>query len=243
MEQKQKLLGVIGGLGPIATAYFMELVVKMTEADCDQQHMDMIVYNCPSIPDRTSFIVGRSKESPLPRMIEIGCALAAQGAEAIAIPCITAHSFHEALSAEIPVPIINIVEETAVHLQQNGIKRVGVMATDGTVQSRLFQKYLDACGIQTVLPDVPGQQAVMDLIYHNVKANCAVDIEKFYAVGSRLKEQGAEAVVLGCTELSLIKRDYPIGKGYIDAMEVLARASILRMDRPLKKTCQCLITK
>ena len=66
---QQKILGVIGGLGPIATAYFMELVVKMTRADCDQQHLDMIVYNCPSIPDRTSYILGRSKESPLPRML------------------------------------------------------------------------------------------------------------------------------------------------------------------------------
>lgn len=241
--RKQKTLGVIGGLGPIATAYFMELVVKMTRADCDQQHLDMIVYNCPSIPDRTSYIVGRSKESPLPRMLEIGRALAAQGANAIAIPCITAHSFHEALSAGIPVPIINIVEETAAHLQQNGLRRVGIMATDGTVQSRLFQKYLAARGIETVLPAAAEQQAVMGLIYGNVKASCAVDIEQFYAVGSHLKQQGAEAVVLGCTELSLIKRDYPIGKGYIDAMEVLARASILRMEKPLKETYQCLITR
>lgn len=237
------ILGVIGGLGPIATAYFMELVVKMTGADCDQQHVDMIVYNCPSIPDRTSYIVGNSKNSPLPRMIEIGNALAAQGVHAIAIPCITAHFFHEALAKNISAPIINIVEETAVHLQQNGITKVGVMATDGTVQSRLFQKYLQSRGIETILPDAKGQQAVMGLIYHNVKANCAVDIEKFHAVGSGLKAQGAQAVILGCTELSLIKRDYPIGKGYIDAMEVLARASILCMGKALKEDYQCLITK
>lgn len=240
---RQNILGVIGGLGPIATAYFMELVVKMTKADCDQQHLDMIVYNCPSIPDRTSYILGRSKESPLPRMLEIGRALAQQGVSAVAIPCITAHSFHEALAAGIPVPVINIVEETAEHLKQNGVRKAGVMATDGTVQSQLFQQYLAARGIETVLPDATGQQAVMELIYQGVKASRGVDIEKFYAVSRRLQAQGAGAVVLGCTELSLIKRDYPIGKGYIDAMEVLARASILRMGKPLKQIYQCLITE
>ena len=240
---RQNILGVIGGLGPIATAYFMELVVKMTKADCDQQHLDMIVYNCPSIPDRTSYILGRSKESPLPRMLEIGRALAEQGASAVAIPCITAHSFHEELAAGIPVPVIHIVEETAEHLRQNGVRKAGVMATDGTVQSRLFQRCLAARGIETVLPDTAGQQAVMELIYQDVKAGRGVDIEKFYAVSRRLQAQGAGAVVLGCTELSLIKRDYPIGRGYIDAMEVLARASILRMGKPLKQTYQCLITE
>ena len=243
MKQQQKILGVIGGLGPIATSYFMELVIKMTQADYDQQHIDMIVYNCPSIPDRTSYILGKSKDSPLPRMIEIGKALAKQGASAVAIPCITAHSFHDELTEQIPLPIINIVEETAEHLKQNGIKRVGIMATDGTVKSRLFQKYFESRGIEAILPDADRQQNVMELIYDNVKANCRVDIEKFHAVGSHLKTRGAEAVVLGCTELSLIKRDYPIGKGYIDAMEVLARAAILRMGKPLKENYKCLITE
>ena len=241
--KKQEILGVIGGLGPIATSYFMELIIQMTKADCDQQHIDMIVYNCPSIPDRTSYILGKSKDSPLPRMIEIGKALAKQGASAVAIPCITAHSFHDELTGEIPLPIINIVEETAEHLKQNGVTKVGIMATDGTVKSRLFQRYFESRGIEAVLPDKEQQQAVMELIYDNVKANCEVDIEKFHAVGSDLKAKGAEAVVLGCTELSLIKRDYPIGKGYIDAMEVLARASILRMGKALKEDYQCLITK
>lgn len=234
------ILGVIGGLGPIATSYFMELVIKMTLADRDQQHLDMIVYNYPSIPDRTSFIIGKSDQSPLPPMIEIGRALASQGASAIAIPCITAHSFHKELADKIPLPIINIVEETAEYLKQNGITKVGIMATDGTVKSHLFQQYLQTRGIEAVLPGSDEQRAVMELIYDNVKANRAVDIEKFHAVGSHLKSKGAGAVVLGCTELSLIKRDYPIGKGYIDAMEVLARASILRMGKNLKEDYQSL---
>lgn len=236
-------LGVIGGLGPIATAYFMELIIKMTDAACDQDHLDMIIYNSPRIPDRTSYILGRSDENPVKPMIEIGRKLAQQGADCISIPCITAHYFHRELTDNIPVPIVHAIQETALEIQKNGIRRVGIMATDGTVQSRIFQNQLEEQGMEVVLPDAKHQGYVMDIIYKNVKAGVPVDMEKFQKVSEELRGKGAQIIILGCTELSLIKKDYPIGAGYIDAMEVLAQRSILRCHGKLKEEYQNLITE
>lgn len=236
-------LGVIGGLGPIATSHFMELVIKMTKAETDQEHLDMIIYNCPSVPDRTSYILDNSKPSPLPEIIRIGKALAEQGASYISIPCITAHCFYDQLTCEISLPIINIVTETVAHLKQNNIHRVGIMATDGTISAKLLQNELNANQMTAILPSADRQKDVMSLIYDCVKADRPVDMDKFNAIKYELKEQGAETIVLGCTELSLIKRDYDIGADFIDAMEVLAQQSVLKCGGSIKDEYRCLITK
>ena len=131
-KQDEKMLGVIGGLGPMATAYFMELVTDMTDAATDQEHLRMLIYSAPSIPDRTRYILDNTSENPLPEMLRIGNVLANQGAERIAIPCVTAHYFFEQLESGIGVPVINGVRETALHLKNHGITKAGIMATDGT---------------------------------------------------------------------------------------------------------------
>lgn len=242
MTKNRKVLGVIGGLGPIATAHFMELLINMCDAKCDQENLDMIIYNIPSIPDRTAYILDSSKENPLPKMVELGNTLAAQGADHVAIPCVTAHYFCDELSNSIPVPIINGVRETVSYLKENGMNKVGIMATDGTISSGLFAKELMAAGITPVVPSDDGQAAVMHLIYKNIKAGTKPDMEKFGRVREELFSLGAEAIILGCTELSLIKRDYPIGAGFIDVMEVLARQSLIRCDKAVKSEFDNLIT-
>ena len=240
---ERKVLGVIGGLGPAATAYFMDLVVRMTDAAVDQEHLEMIVYNCPSIPDRTGYILDKSNPSPLPPMIRIGNTLAAQGAYLIAIPCLTAHYFYRDLNAEIPVPVVNALAETARFLKESGITKAGIMATDGTITSKLFHQALESEGIRPVVPSAERQADVMHLIYNNIKANLPAEMDRFHAVSRELKENGAQAIILGCTELSLIKRDHPIGSGFIDAMEMLAQQSILRCGCKLKDEYKYLITK
>ena len=105
-------LGILGGLGPIATAYFMELLIQMTKAEKDQDHLQMIIYNMPQIPDRTAYILGKSEENPADEMIRLGKQLAAQGADCIAIPCITAHYFYEELSRGIPVPVLHGIQSS-----------------------------------------------------------------------------------------------------------------------------------
>ena len=242
MEQKITL-GVIGGLGPIATAHFMELVIRMTEAATDQEHLDMILYNRPSIPDRTGYILDPTKPNPLPEMIRVGNALARQGAKLIAIPCMTAHYFHADLTRYIEAPIVHAIHETAVHLKKHGISRVGIMATDGTIRSRLFQQELEKHGITPLIPGEEGQKCVMSVIYDDIKANRPAGMDKFELASNDLKDQGAQAIILGCTELSLVKRDYPIGAGFLDAMEVLAQTCVIRCGGQLKEEYQELISK
>ncbi len=243
MNHCKKQLGVIGGLGPLATAWFLELVIRMTDARTDQQHLDMILYNIPSIPDRTAYLLDSAKENPLPPMIRIGKALAAQGAECIAIPCVTAHYFLKELTREIPIPIIDAVGGTAAHLKENGVSAAGIMATDGTIATKLLQHALEKEGIQAVLPGVEDQKKVMDLIYQDIKADRPVDMEQFHGVSEDLRRRGAQVIILGCTELSLIKREQRIGPGFIDALEVLAQQSVLRCGGVLKEKYRCLISK
>ena len=240
---KKTTLGVIGGLGPIATAHFMELVIRMTEAQTDQEHLDMVIYNRPSIPDRTSYILDPAKPNPLPEMIRVGNTLARQGAKLIAIPCMTAHYFHRELTRYIEAPIVHAIHETAVHLKKHGITKAGIMATDGTIRSKLFQQELEKHGIEPVIPGEEGQRCVMSVIYDDIKANRPAGMDKFDLASRDLREKGAQAIILGCTELSLVKRDYPIGAGYLDAMEVLAQTCVLRCGGRLKEEYQELISK
>lgn len=243
MVENRKILGVIGGLGPIATAHFMELIINMTDAQTDQEHLSVIVYNMPFIPDRTAYILDNTKENPLPMMLTIGKALQEQGADCIAVPCVTAHYFMGALESGIHVPLINGVRETVAHLKENGIEKVGIMATDGTIQSGIFHKELEKQGLQPIAPSANAQADVMHLIFNNVKAGKSAEMDRFLSAAEDLRRRGAEAIILGCTELSLIKRDEKIGAGFIDAMEVLARQSVLACGKPLKKEYDCLITR
>lgn len=222
-----KRLGIIGGLGPMATAYFLQLIVEMTDAKTDQEHIEIVLHSKPQIPDRTGFILGKSTENPMPQLLEVGKSLVLQGAEVIAIPCITAHFFQRQLEAEIACPILHAIEEAARYLRAAGISKAGVMATDGTIASQLFQDIFAQYEIACVIPEPEGQKKVMHLIYENVKAGQPIEMDLFNAVQAELSEKGAEVILLGCTELSMIKRDCEIGDGFLDVMEVLARQAVL----------------
>ncbi len=234
-------LGVIGGLGPLATACFLEMVTKMTDASCDQEHLEMIIYSAPGIPDRTAYILGRSSDSPVPPMIEIGRKLAGEQASCIAIPCMTAHYFYRELSEGIPVPIIHGIYETGMEIRKNHIEKVGLMATDGTIRSRIFQDQLENMGLKVLLPDESRQKYVMDIIYQDIKAGRPAEEGKFREVSRQLTDMGAQVILLGCTELSLVKSQYSLGKNYLDAMEVLAKRSVVRCGKKLKKEYENLL--
>ncbi|MGN0478828.1 MAG: aspartate/glutamate racemase family protein [Hominenteromicrobium sp.] len=226
--------GIIGGLGPMATAYLLELIIDMTDAKTDQEHLDAIIFNRPSVPDRTAYILDPTKPSPVPPMIDMAKKLEALGVCAIGTPCVTAHSFHEALQSSVHVPFINMVQETAAYLRNAGCKKAGIMATTGTVHNGLFQRALSEAGLSYALPDDAMQQHVMSLIYDCVKAGEPADMEKFRMVSDTLRREGCDAIILGCTELSIIKRDNAIGSGYLDALEVLAHAAILACGKKIK---------
>ena len=147
-----------------------------------------------------------------------------------------------ALSENIPVPIIHGIYETGMEIQKNQIEKVGLMATDGTIQSRIFQNQLEDMGIEVLLPDEKHQKYVMDVIYKDVKAGRTVEEEKFLETSRQLQCMGAQVILLGCTELSLVKRQYPLGKKYLDAMEVLAQRSVVRCGKKLKKEYENLLS-
>lgn len=242
MSMHMKTLGVIGGLGPMATAYFLQLVIQMSDAQTDQEHIETIIHSRPQIPDRTRYILGQSEDNPMPQMVKVGKGLVSQGAEVIAIPCITAHFFQKQLEEEIGIPILNAIEETALYLKAAGIEKAGIMATDGTIASGLFQKTLTNHQISCIVPDREGQKQVMHLIYEDIKSGKPVDLSMFENVSEGLFKEGAQVVLLACTELSLIKRDCVIGAGFLDVMEVLARKAVLSCGS-LKKDYENLITK
>lgn len=237
-----KKLGVIGGLGPMATVYFLQLVTQMSQAETDQEHMEILLHSNPRIPDRTDYILGQSRESPLPMMAQAGRGLVGQGAELIAIPCVTAHYFRPQLEEMLQVPVIDAPKETALYLKEAGVSRVGIMATDGTVSCGLVQKVLAEQKMECILPDSICQAMVMSLIYEDLKAGKPADLKKLEAVSGQLFREGAEVVLLACTELSLVKRDFTMGKGYLDVLEVLARRAVISCGT-LKNEYNNLITK
>ncbi len=238
-----KRFGILGGLGPMATAYLMERIIDMTDAATDQEHLDMVVLNRPSVPDRTAYILDHTKPSPVPMLVEGVQTLEALGVDAIGTPCVTAHCFHDALQSAVKVPIIHMVRETARHLKECGVEKAGVLATSGTVHTGLFQEALGEIGLGFGVPNETMQSYVMSLIYDCVKAGKPADMEKFAAVSESLRRDGAEVLILGCTELSVIKRDNPLGAGYLDALEVLARAAVTVSEKPLRPEYRTLITK
>lgn len=235
------LLGVIGGLGPMATAYFMELITAMTDADRDQEHLRMVIYSSPDIPDRTAYIIGKSQESPLPGFVAAGTALKSLGADLLAIPCITAHYFHDELENILGVRTLHAIRDCAAMLKNAGVTKAGLMATDGTIQSGIFQRELEKQGITVVLPDEKGQKGVMSLIYDDIKQGKPANIASFHAIRGDLHSRGAQVVLLGCTELSLIKRDFALDKDVLDVMEVLARAAVLACGGKLRPEYENLV--
>lgn len=234
--------GVIGGLGPMATAYYLELMIRMTDAKRDQDHPEIAILNIPSIPDRTAYILGDSQESPLEPMVELGKQLKAMGATVLGTPCITAHFFHDALQDGIGLPIIHGIRSTARLLHDCGIQRVGLMATNGTVRSGIFQRQVEELGMELVLPGEEGQHGVMQLIYDQVKAGVDPDMGLFASIRDELRQKGAQVVVLGCTELSLLKKVQDLGDGILDALEVLAKESVLICGKQVKPEFDQLFT-
>ena len=234
---EEKVLGVLGGVGPLATIYFADLVIKMTQADTDQEHIAMVILNHSSIPDRTEYILDKSKPNPLPVMIRDAKVLEEDDCDYIVIPCNTAHYFYEEIQKSVSVPIINILEETVKYCEKTvpNIKKIGVLATDGTIKSNAYQNIIEKHSLECAVPSAEDQKSLMNIIYNQVKAGKEVDIFEFQRIIGELKKQGCDAVVLGCTELSIIKKDFDISRAdIVDSMECLARASILACGKKLK---------
>ncbi len=219
-------LGILGGLGPMSGIYFCELLTAHTKADCDREHLNFLLSSRADTPDRTDFILGISQSDPTDTMVSEVRRLADAGADIIAIPCNTAHYFYERIAEASSIPIINIIEQTAAFCHKRGLKKVAVLSTEGTAKSGAYRSVLDSIGIE-LIPCTDKEQAIIsDIIYNNIKKGITPHADELLPVLSALRERGAEAVILGCTELSLLKRAYELGAEVIDSLEVLALCAI-----------------
>ena len=226
MSKEHPVLGILGGLGPMATAYFYELLISHTEAACDQDHIDIIINSHATTPDRTAFIMGRSDKDPLSVMVDDIRRMKTYGADLVAIPCNTAHYFYDKLKASTDLPILNIMEETACRLSALGVKRAGILATDGTVMTGTYDRYLSAHGIDCLRPVPDDQAQIMHIIYDQIKNGKTPDTDAFLSAARALRKRGADALILGCTELSLIKKQHSLPPYFIDSLDVLADSTI-----------------
>ncbi|MCU6501716.1 aspartate/glutamate racemase family protein [Rugamonas sp. A1-17] len=230
-------IGIIGGVGPAATVDFMDKIIMNTNASRDQEHVKLIVEHNPQIPDRTANLIGDGEDPTL--AIYAACKrLEANHADLIAIPCNTAHAYLQRISAQVAIPIINMLHETVHHIERHhaGHGRVGLLATSGTIQSRVYHDAAAGAPFELLVPDQAHQELVMRAIYgeRGIKAGylegeCRDDL---MLALTHLAQAGASVVILGCTELPLLLREneaFPLGERSIvllDPTAILARRCV-----------------
>lgn len=226
-KNNKKKLGVIGGMGPKASAYFYNLVVDLTEAKVDQDHIDAIYINHASMPDRTKAILSNQTELLQELLIEDARLLEKMGASFIAITCNTSHLFWENIQSSVSIPVVNMVKETLDYIKEKEERKakVGLLATDGVVSTKVYEKFLEDDLIEILYPSAQMQKKVMGIIYKGVKSSKMVSFNELAPVLSELKAKGCDYVILGCTELSIL-RNGEFDSYIVDALDVLAKKVI-----------------
>ncbi|MBS7298994.1 MAG: amino acid racemase [Eubacteriales bacterium] len=229
------MLGIIGGMGPAATDLLYRRIIDRTDAECDQEHLDMIILNHASMPDRTAAIKSGETDKVLSLLKKDVEFLKNAGASAIAIPCNTSHYFYDALQKSTEVTIINMIRETAKYVKALGRKKVCVLATDGTIMTGIYEKEILAEGIEYVAPDEKTQKLVMKIIYEQVKKGFPGNEEDFREIHHFIKANGCDGAILACTELSVFREEAGLTDFYTDALEVLCERSILSCGKNLRE--------
>ena len=215
-------LGVIGGMGPLATVSFYERVVLNTAAKCDNEHIDMVVLSHASMPDRTKCIIENRGGEFLEVIKKDFKILEDIGVEAVAIPCNTSQYFFDEFKKFTGLRIINMIEETILEVKKRGIEKIAVFGTLGTLNSKVYEKYANQHGLLVKEVSPEDKQAVMDIIY-DIKETNGLDGRRFVDILSRYCDDETVGII-ACTELSLL--DIPRDINTIDALNVLVKRSI-----------------
>jgi aspartate racemase len=225
----EKIIGILGGMGPEATAGLFLSILRATPVEKDQDHFRIIIDSNSKIPDRTAGIRGTGP-SPLPSILETGRNLVKAGVDFIVMPCNTAHYFHNELEQLLRVPVLNMIKLSAKHVKDNypEVKRVGLQATDGTIASKLYHDAYVEYGIEVITPDEGSQKSVMDTIYLDIKTgNLEAGGKQLKKVAGELIEGGSDAVICGCTEVSLVLHDGDLSVPVVDPLQVLAEETVM----------------
>lgn len=226
-----KMLGVLGGMGPLASAQFMLRLTLLTPAARDQDHIPAVLWSDPRVPDRTQGKLAGGAD-PLPWLLHGISGLRQAGCGAIAIPCNTAHGWYNEMLAAAGVPILHIVDAAASDLRRQEVRggTIGIMGTAATLAMRLYQDRLETQGWRCIVPDTTQMQRLVSPAIAAVKANRLADAyPPLVEVANDLAARGAAAVVLGCTEIPLGIQAGPaeaLRVPLVDTIDALARASI-----------------
>ena len=215
-------LGVIGGMGPLATVKFYDKIVLNTEAHNDNEHIDLIVLNHSTMPDRTKCIIENKDTEFLNEIKKDLEILERIGIDIVAIPCNTSHYFYDEFKNFTNLRIINMIEETILEIKRRGIKKVAVFGTLGTLNSKVYNKYAKENGIEVKELSLEDKKTVMDIIY-KIKETNNLESKDFVEILNRYCNDKTIGII-ACTELSLL--DIPENLNTIDALDVLVNKSI-----------------
>jgi aspartate racemase len=235
----KKTIGIMGGMGPEATAYMYDLILKNTAASRDQDHIHVIINSYPQVPDRTDAILGKGA-SPSAFLIDGIEALKHAGADFIVMPCVTAHFFIPEVRRELNFELVNLLDQSAFWAKSNipGLKRAGIIASTGTLESRLFHRAFTEEGIEIIAPDNKLQNQVMDAVFGagGIKAGrtSGTPREAIVSAAHSLITRRAEAIISGCTEIPLVLKPEDISVPIIEPMRIAAMACIIKAGYQLK---------
>jgi aspartate racemase len=227
-QQAEKCAGVLGGMGPDATVDFMNRLLRLVDAKEDSDHIRCIVDNNPKVPSRIKALFEGGKEDPAPCLTDMARRLEAWGADFLAMPCNTAHYYHGQIQGAVRIPVLNMVELAAKAVRQKfpQARKAGILASSPTVKVGLYEKAFGELGMETLYPDAPEQAGLLALI-KNIKAGQIGEAQRaaLIAAGRHVLGKGAQALVLACTELSVIapqQDELP----FVDASQTLAEETI-----------------
>ncbi|HEX5504098.1 MAG TPA: amino acid racemase [Thermomicrobiales bacterium] len=224
-----RIVGILGGMGPLATADLYRKIILATPAARDQDHLHVVIDADPSVPDRSAALRGEAPD-PTPWLLRGARRLEAAGAAFIVVPCNTAHAFLPAVRPQIGIPILDMIAEAAARVRADfpAARRVGVLATRGTVASGLYHRALAAAGLAAITPDDAAQDRLVGAAIAAVKAgdtSAAVGALVVEA-GRGLVAAGAEVLLAACTELPLVLTAANAPAPLLDSTQALAEAAV-----------------
>lgn len=221
-------IGVLGGMGPLATADFLAKLAHATPASCDQDHYPVTVESAPQIPDRVAALEGRGAD-PLPALVAVAKRLADAGCEVIAMPCNTAHLWHARLAAQSAVPVLHIADAVAARV--GGGRRLGLIGTTATLASGLYQTHLGDRFVWLLPTEAEMQGGVMPGVAAVKRGDMQQAAALLLPVVQRLAGQGVDALVLACTEIPLVITGADVPVPLVDATDALAHATVAAARR------------
>jgi len=220
-------LGILGGMGPLATVEFMQKIIARTQANNDQQHIPMLVSNNTQIPDRTAFLIGNG-EDPYPALKQDMEQLQSSGVGCIVIPCNTAHYWYHRLTRDCKVHTISIIDSVADEAKRRRYHTVGLLATTATMMTGMYQNKLAQLQIDVIETTESEQQAVMEGIYAVKSGDIARGKQLMLPIFEAMLQRGVEAVIFGCTEIPVALAEQALTQPQqcLDSLDILAEQCI-----------------